>query len=624
MSADDKTYWINWQLELENRILLPAVSFGDFQDAVRATTAATTALRDATLLRDAIAKQQPLDQKALDMANAAVNSAIVCNQAANTTALDAARQLLLVLQEFLSHEFDDADILTWACITIGTPSYLADYCQKHPQSAEALVTLFGQPEQLRVFVQNGYPSHGKFGDALQLLAALSPNAGEEPVLQRLAIAVALELAAPLDKMVVHSSPAVDPLKRFVHYQQAYLLGELDPAFSQLTVWEMRMAINSDATEDELGWGRESLKNHRPDLVLMEDEQWRYCRIVRTDVGYRDPVFWKEPRSYDQILSNGGKCGPRAWYGRFICKAFGIPTWGVTQPGHAAMSRWTHSGWVICLGAGFRVSYWLDRCGDDFLLETQARRAVEDDERYLEQVVRLEWAAMLAGEAKGLEKLRAKCETDVNFPWTALSYYQRLLLSSSSGGATCNGHKATQRQSSSMIPRFGSTPRPIKGGNAIQIPAEAFTDHSGGSAVIMQSFLGGQQLWLGPSTQVTYKLDASSLVTAQQANNARYRVTLIYNTVHRDEPCLLLTVATSDNANSNDGDDDWSFPTTISQIPIDYTAGIWQESEPIEIEIQGRCISSGNETIDCEFTVIRKAETFGIAIKYIILDPIGYE
>lgn len=83
------------------------------------------------------------------------------------------------------------------------------------------------------------------------------------------------------------------------------------SFSKL----QRMAINSDAPNDELGWCRQSLMNYRPDIVLSSDPQWRYCQIVRTDVPYQNPVWYKKKRSYDQILSGGGKCGPRA------CKSY---------------------------------------------------------------------------------------------------------------------------------------------------------------------------------------------------------------------------------------------------------------------------------------------------------------
>jgi hypothetical protein len=61
---------------------------------------------------------------------------------------------------------------------------------------------------------------------------------------------------------------------------------------------------------------------------------RYVEIVRSDVLHKTPDWYKEHKTFDQIFSGGGACGPRAWAGRFICKAFGIPTFGVKQPGHA--------------------------------------------------------------------------------------------------------------------------------------------------------------------------------------------------------------------------------------------------------------------------------------------------
>lgn len=104
--------------------------------------------------------------------------------------------------------------------------------------------------------------------------------------------------------------------------------------------------------------------------------------------------WKTgcPRTYQQMISGGGKCGPRAWFGRFVCKSFGIPTWGVRQPGHAAMSRWVPiilpsssnlydaSGsccWRICLGGpNWKKSYWENQRGEDFEMDVKARECME--------------------------------------------------------------------------------------------------------------------------------------------------------------------------------------------------------------------------------------------------------
>ena len=66
-------------------------------------------------------------------------------------------------------------------------------------------------------------------------------------------------------------------------------------------------MDADASDEELTWGRQSLRAYRPDLVLLQDPPaWNYCMIVKTDVAYATPDWYKSPRSYDQILSGGGK------------------------------------------------------------------------------------------------------------------------------------------------------------------------------------------------------------------------------------------------------------------------------------------------------------------------------
>ena len=77
--------------------------------------------------------------------------------------------------------------------------------------------------------------------------------------------------------------------------------------------------------------------------------------VRTEVPYGSQNVKNDLPSlqnYQNIIMNGGVCGRRAFFGRFILRCFGIPTWGVTQKAHAALSHWTPKGWVVNLGAGF--------------------------------------------------------------------------------------------------------------------------------------------------------------------------------------------------------------------------------------------------------------------------------
>ena len=72
-----------------------------------------------------------------------------------------------------------------------------------------------------------------------------------------------------------NAPAtVDPVKRYLHYEKAYLDGELDPAFKNMTAWECRFITNADAPDNVLAWGREMLRNYRPDQILTPDYGWR--------------------------------------------------------------------------------------------------------------------------------------------------------------------------------------------------------------------------------------------------------------------------------------------------------------------------------------------------------------
>jgi hypothetical protein len=98
---------------------------------------------------------------------------------------------------------------------------------------------------------------------------------------------------------------VDPIQRYLHYEEAFLTGELNLNFSSFTVWEYRMIVNCDAPDDQIGWCRSMMRNYHPDQVLMDDYVWQYCLVVRTEVGYRKPQWTSIPRTYPQIVSGGG-------------------------------------------------------------------------------------------------------------------------------------------------------------------------------------------------------------------------------------------------------------------------------------------------------------------------------
>jgi hypothetical protein len=619
----DLAFFQNWQKELGERVMctLPTLCDKDSKElegACRAVQRAEKAGKEAQQTMEKAKKEKPVNQKKVDAAKREVEKA----KKALEEAMDKCQKVPVeildekFLKHYLSDDFDDKDLITYLIITQSTPKKLADWCEQNDGNAKQLLEFLRKGDWLkRQFVQAGGAKKGNYPIAVQIFRNLQnlqnnkqqSQDSKDPVLRRLALAVALELADP-PVLFGDNKQRVDPPKRYVHYEEAYLLGELDPAFAQFSVWEMRQIVNSDATEEELAWGRQSLRNYRPDLAINKDCKWRYCMIVRTDVDYTAPDWYKKTRSYDQILSGGGKCGPRAWYGRFICKAFGIPTWGVRQQGHAAMSRWTESGWVTNLGAGFQWSWWEDQGGSDFLLETQARTACRTEEAYMKKVLRLEWLGFLQKE--NAKSVRRDGLPSPDCLWWTLSMMQRKRLAHGSDckhqkisprGAACGSNNLVRNLSDrtgSCKSNPGAISRDTSSG-AIFIPADACSSPDKGNKKVsfMKSFSGGQQLFLKEDAVVEYTLPAKLV-----AETRKYKLICCVCTAHRKEQPVQLTV------NHND-------KQTSSTIKLPYTMGFWEDTEPVAVELGGRCAKI------IKLSLARPKQKFGFSLREIKLVPL---
>mmetsp|Transcript_24688 Transcript_24688/g.44688 ORF Transcript_24688/g.44688 Transcript_24688/m.44688 type:complete len:350 (+) Transcript_24688:1114-2163(+) len=306
-----------------------------------------------------------------------------------------------------------------------------------------------------------------------------------------------------------------------------------------------------------------------------------------------------------------KSGPRAWFGRFMCKAFGIPTWGVRQPGHAAMSHWTSKGWLICLGAAWKVSSWDERrysgrnkahrSGPDFLLETQARAAVEE-EAYYQKLCRLECIAEVMGETIMDEVAPDKF-------WRSLALEQREIYAN----PTTSSNEEVDIASN---PRNGFDhgapfPKPLLTGidvlpiesirvlssGGIIIPAASFSSPSkpSRSVITMPSFLeGGSQLYLDNNGTVEYVLPDGIPKTT-------YMLSCRMVNVHHLEVPLLLTIETPD--------DDHSLIDLYS-IDVEYTVGAWKTTKPVKIEVGPKSTLKFSREPPC----------FGLSIKDFTLQP----
>jgi len=601
---------------------------------------------EATKKRDDIARHKPVDQDALDKANQAVKDAAASLVKASDEALQEALPLLNELET--TSKIDEITrrlLIVTNVLVMATPKGLAAYCNQEATSPDHVKTFLQLLQDERQFpllqemVLSGGARHGKYGQALEIYTKLSAhidnvvvtstttctvdcrdNDPKALLLQRLALAVALELADPLP-LFHQTNTYADPIQRYLHYEQAYLFGELDPVFgTEFGAWELRMVINSVAPDEQLGWGRQMLRNYRPDLMLLSD-RWRYCRIVRTDVAYTGQPNWTDPDHLDfpQILSGGGECGPRAWMGRFICKAFGIPTWGVREPGHAAMSRWTPSeGWVVCLGAAMSYAWWEDQCGLYFQLETQARKLCSADVtkpnvEYGRKVMVLEWIADMLEESRG--QVNSKCLADPQALWRSLSLMQRRRLAKQ---YTMNKYDICRKSVAPQLERIQFRTQSVVekvvtyADGTILIPAACFdTTKPSANVVVMDSFLGGKQVLLNQDGRVQYTLSAPL--------GGKYQLSCRFVTVHDDKvkPPLQVTIDGGDNSHSVINDSGWELVQgklkSCYKVHLQYTKGMWDESKPVVVDLL-------SDVTTCTLSLTRDAAARGIALKDIKLVP----
>ena len=351
--------------------------------------------------RQAAWERAKAEEPKLLQANAAAQAAL---ERARAVERDAAKAVLSDLMPFLSSDRWDPLLVKCVVLTEATPRGLAAFAQQGKEQQTLVENLLSDISLMKQMLEAGGAREGRYGQAMQIYTAIqkASSRSRDGIFQRLALGIALEHAVPVPQRNAVAKPdaptVVDPVKRYLHYEKAYLDGELDPAFPNMTAWECRYIANSDAPDHVLAWGRQMLRNYRPDHIFNPDYAWRYSGIVRTDVAYRHSNEYTDSDSlefYQNVLKHGGLCGRRAFFGRFIVRAFGLPAWGVTQKAHAALGRWTPSGWVVNLGANWQHSWFEGRSGLDFLLETQARK----HPREFQKVLRAQWVSTALGEPK---------------------------------------------------------------------------------------------------------------------------------------------------------------------------------------------------------------------------------
>jgi len=527
---------------------------------------------------------------------------------AESDALQSARAVLANVEQFLDDGSRDPKLMTIAILMHATPRGLAEFAQQGTGEEALLDGLFGDTALMEQVLLAGGANGGEYGEAMQVYAAIqeaSERARKPGILQRLALGTALQQPwlASKEKGGVYGTVYTDnstpdgQVSRYLHYEKAYLNGELDPAFRDMNTWECRFITNDPYTDEELGWTREMLRNYRPDHITNPDYKWRYVRMVKSDVPYCSPDWRPDEGTtkVQQIVAGGGKCGPRAFFGRTLARAFGIPSRRSTQTGHAAMNHWTPDGWVVCFGAWWSANWCGPWGGLDFLLESQAREHPEE----FRKVLRAQWI----GDALNEEDVSIRQYGQGGGLWNALAFYKkravvedaRIEALELAGGMKLgeSDDLLGDEGGEQIVIRDVDRKIVVAEDGTITVPAAACASPANSTERIffMNSLEGEAQVHysrLGERPELLkYYIEV--------AKAGRYAMTMHMVTVARQQSCLLRLNR-----------------RTLIDVPLPYSKGMWQETEQVTMDLR-----EGRNTL----MLTCRTPNRGVSIKHFTLTPV---
>jgi hypothetical protein len=540
----------------------------------------------------------------------------VAKPLAEAKALDSTRPLIADLVELLSSDVLDSKLMKGAILRHGTPAGLAEFAQQSDTHKALLDKLFADEPLMKQILTSGGANGGEYGEAMQVYHAIleaSELARKSGILQRLALGTALHQPwlDESQKGIVNGIVFTDhrtpdgQVARYLHYEKAYLAGELDPQFKDFNAWECRFITNDPYTNEELTWVRSMLRQFRPDHITNPDQKWRYTRVVKSDLPYcstRHDDSLGMPQQ--QALALGGICGRRAFFGRFVARAFGIPARRSTQSGHAAMNRWTPDGWVVNFGAWWSMNWCGPQGGLDFYLDSRAREFEED---YL-QVLRAQWI----GDALGQEDVSLRQYAQGGGFWDGLAFYIKRAVvedanleqeAAEAELATLSAEEARLLGESDEVLGDGEIKEIeipeedkkiiIDEDGTMTVPAVACTGprNNTDKVAFLDSWDGGMQIHY----QRLGKRPELLKYTVETTAAGKYELTMKVCTVSKPAPVIARLNR-----------------RTLINKTLPYTKGNWQHTEPEVIELR-----EGRNTIQLTF----RAPNRGVSIKDFQLKPV---
>lgn len=521
--------------------------------------------------------------------------------------LAAARLLLTDLDGFLAGDELDGKLMRIAILTHATPRGMAEFSQQGAEEEKIIDRLFADEALMKQILEAGGANGGSYGQAMRVYAAIQKASGRSreagSIFQRLALGTALHTPWKSKKEkvgvygIVHRTDTPHgQIERYMHYEKAFLDGELDPAFKDMTAWECRFITDDPHSNEDLAWMREMMRVYRPDHITYPDYKWRYVRIVKDDMPYcsttHDPSLGSTAQ---EALALGGICGRRAFIGRLSLRAFGIPTRASTQTGHAALSHWTPDGWTICLGAWWSVAYCGPQGGLDILLETQAREFPEE----FRKVLRAQWI----GDALGEEDVSIRHYGKGGGFWESLAFCKKQAVVKDAeikaleltGGMKLGESDELIGDETGLAVEIPEDQRQIvvAGDGVITIPGVACYSPRKPSdrVVFMKSWGEGSQIHYGRLGQrpelIKYRIEVPAA--------GEYELTARVSTVSNKQEMVL-------RMNREE-------PVSHG---LPYTKGAWMEMKPLKVKLE-----EGRNMI----SITARAPNRGISIKSFQLKPV---
>lgn len=540
----------------------------------------------------------------------AIKAANVAEEA-QAKALSATWQAMDALgaQGLLSSRALDEKLARWKILQDATPRGLAEFAQQSPENAKRVEELLADPELMLAMLVADGAAGGKYGQAMKILTDIrkaSPKA-KEGVFQRLALAVSLAHAEPVVKRdqptgeveektaEAAKDPAtfIDPVQRYLSFEKWYLAGELQPGFQDLSVWNLIRVVDTPDPDEMLVWARQMLRTLRPDCVPNDADTLVFVEVVDKEIRYSSEGLkddLPERHFMQNILANGGICGRRGFFGRFVLQAFGVPSTERVEPGHSAITLWHPDGWQTRLGhnwgksnRGFYAkmgagggSYGADV---NFLTSSQAR---EDETAFL-RVKRAQWIASLLGEPwkPGLITYHGKTkgptppkpgETVKPTTWSDLALHEqrRIIAQRETAKAKPTAAPAVAAQEPSATGQAS-----VDAAGVITIPSAAC---SSPSASKRNLYKGGQ------SDLIVFVRNQAGKTFLHLSRYAKAGDAFAYtfNAPKAGTYELVADLATPNPnqklfATANGG------PAVAIALP--YTIGLWGKTPPVEVELQ---------------------------------------